>query len=64
MIKQKIKVIFGINDIENRINNVIKEENANGWKLTSINAHASNHSMWTLLFEKVKEDKPNADEFK
>ena len=54
--KQTTKVIFGLNDIENRLNSCIREMNNNGWKCTQIISHCSKQSIYTLLFEKEEED--------
>ena len=50
--KQCVKILFGIEKIEERINNVIADMNTKGWKLTQVISHYSKQSNWCLIFEK------------
>lgn len=50
--KQCVRVLFGFDNIENKINSLIQTMNEQGWKLKSITTHYSKQSNWVLLFEK------------
>lgn len=50
--KQCVRVLFGIEKIEDKLNDTIQSMNKQGWKLKSITTHYSKQSNWVLLFEK------------
>ena len=56
MKEQKVVVKMGYANAESILNDIIKDHNEQGWYLTQIMAHASNQSMWTLLFEREIKD--------
>lgn len=60
MKEQKVRLLQGSIELENKINSVIHEENEKGFELKSITALFTNKSNWVLLFE--KEVKEHADE--
>ena len=55
MKRQEIVILSGIADIEEKINQKIREYNQNGWYVKQITSHACNQSKWCLLFEKEVE---------
>lgn len=56
MKQQKVFIISGTSEIEQRLNEAIKENNNNGWYVKQITSHASNRSQWCVLFEKEGND--------
>ena len=54
MMKQCVKVLFGIENVEDRINTVVEEMNGKGWILEQVATHYSRQSNWCLVFKKGK----------
>ena len=52
--EQKVRIVKGIEDIENKINDIIREENSAGWRLVHITSHFSRQTIWCLMFEALK----------
>ncbi len=55
--KQCVKILFGIDNIENKMNTLIEQMNSQGWKLTQIISHYSRQTNWCLLFERKNNTK-------
>ena len=52
MREQKVVVIKGLTDVEDKINEEITLNQKQGWYVKQITSHASNISIWTILFER------------
>lgn len=55
--KQCVKILFGIDNIENKMNTLIEQMNSQGWELVQITSHYSRQTNWCLLFERKNNTK-------
>jgi hypothetical protein len=50
--QQCVKIIKGVDNVENEINAEIEKKNKEGWALKSVSNHFGKVSIWCLLFER------------